>query len=110
MQANEVERMRRQLADQQRRERQLVHLQDSRHQLLKETATKLKWQATAVRGGYEYREYNRTRLAGGGKLGSKMEPGVKYSSPYKLPSLGTTKKKHEKKKKRFFKPQYLSIA
>ena len=105
--------MRRQLADQQRRERQLVHLQDSRHQLLKETATKLKWQATAVRGGYEYREYNRTRLAGrggGGKLGSRMGPGVKYSSPYKLPSLGTTKKKHEKKKKRFFIPPCLSTA
>lgn len=87
-----MERMRRQLADQQRRERQLQHKQDSRQQQLKETGTKLKWQAAAVRGGYDYQEFRRPKLAGKRKQGSKV-----HASPYKLPSLETTKKKQQKR-------------
>ena len=81
--------MRQQLADQQRRERQLQHQQDSRQQQLKETGTKLKWQAAAVRGGYDYQEFRRPKL-GRGKQGSL---GNTYTSPYKLPTNGNTKKK-----------------
>ena len=86
-QAQEVERMRQQLADQQRREMQLQHQQDSRQQQLKQTGTKLKWQAAAVRGGYVYQEFRRPKL-GKGKQWST------YTSPYKLlPTNGNTKKK-----------------
>ena len=64
MQAHEVERMRRRLLDQQKRERQLEHRQDGSQQQLEETATKLKWQAGAIRGGYDYQNYRRPRVAG----------------------------------------------
>ena len=86
--------MRRQLADQQRRERALEHQQDSSQQQLKETATKIKWQAAAVRGGYNYQEFRRPR-PGRTKKANKKES--EESSPYKLPSVKNTKTKHQKK-------------
>lgn len=93
MQAHEVERMRRRLLDQQKRERQLEHRQDGSQQQLKETATKLKWQAGAIRGGYDYQDYRRPRLAGRKKKASKKEN--EELSPYKLPAI--TKNKTQKK-------------
>ena len=86
--------MRRQLTDQQRRERQLLHQQDSRLQLLKETGTKLKLQTAAVRGGYDYTEYKRPGHRKG-KPASKED--VKSLSPYKLPVVGSKKRKTQKK-------------
>lgn len=95
MQAHEVERMRRQLLDQQKRERQLEHRQDGSQQQLKETATKLKWQAAAIRGGYDYQEYMRPRVSGRTKKASKKES--EKSSPYKLPVIRNAKSKRQKK-------------
>lgn len=89
--------MRQRLADQQKRERQLQHQQDSRQQQLKETGTKLKWQAAAVRGGYDYQEFRRPKQ-GREKQGSL---GSTYTSPYKLPTNGNTKKKCPKKSRRY---------
>ena len=95
MQANEIERMRRQVLDQQKRERQLEYRQDGSQRQLKETATKLKWQAASVRGGYNYQEYKRPRPTGKTTKASKKESGK--SSLYKLPAIRNTKNKRQKK-------------
>ena len=95
MQAHEVERMRRQLLDQQKRERQLEHRHDGSQQQLKQTATKLKWQAAAIRGGHDYQEYKRPRVSGRTKKASKKE--TEKSSPYKLPAIRNAKKNCQKK-------------
>lgn len=91
--ALEVERMRRQITDQQRRERQLVHQRDSSHQRLKETGTKLKWQAAAVRGGYDYQQFKRPKGVQGKQ--ARVWQG-KELNPYKLPSVGKTQKSKPK--------------
>ena len=97
MQANKIERMRRQVLDQQKRERQLEYRQDGSQRQLKETATKLKWQAASIREGYNYQEYRRPRATLTGKTtkASKKESGE--SSLYKLPAIRNTKNKHQKK-------------
>ena len=95
MQAHEIERMRRQVLDQQKRERQLEYRQDGSQRQLKETATKLKWQAASIRGGYDYHEYRRPRATGKTMKASKKES--VESSSYKLPAITNTKNKHRKK-------------
>lgn len=87
--------MRRQLLDQQKRERQLEHRQDGSQQQLKETGTKLKWQAAAIRGGYDYQDFRRPRVAAKAKKGIKKEK--EQSSPYKLPIIRNAKSKRQKK-------------
>lgn len=89
--------MRRQITDQQRRERQLIHKQDTSHQLLKETRTKLKWQSAAVRGGYDYQEFKRPGRRVRDKLASERQVAESVLvSPYKLPSVGKTKNSKQK--------------
>ena len=95
MQAHEIERMRRQVLDQQKRERQLEYHQDGSQRQLKETGTKLKWQAASIRGGYNYNEYRRPRATGKTMKVSKKESAE--SSPYKLPAITNTKNKCRKK-------------
>lgn len=87
--------MRCRLLDQQKRERQLEHRQDGSQQQLKETATKLKWQAAAIRGGYDYQEFRRPRVVVKTKKASKKES--EESSPYKLPAIRNAKNKRQKK-------------
>ena len=94
-QANEVGRMRHQLADQQRRERQLQDQLETSHRQLKETGTRLKRQAAAIRGGYECHEFRRPGL-GRGKKASKKD--IHDSSPYTLPSIRNTNKKKTQRK------------
>lgn len=92
--------MRRQLLDQQKRERRLEHQQDGRQQQLKETATKLKWQAAAIRGGYSYQEYRKPGVSGRTTKASSKKEGME-SSPYKLPAIRNTKNKRSKKTTRY---------
>ena len=93
--------MRRQVTNQQRRERQLLHLQDSSHQQLKETGTKLKWQAAAVRGGYDYQQFKKPKGVKSTLTREKKVSDLQLS-PYKLPSVGKAEKSKQKNVSRYY--------